>query len=435
MASATLERPVATSKQDTPESANGARQQSGWKRPVGKLNGPRTQLEWHDGLIEQSSKLRAPDLRNHIASSVTDLVGWTPTVMLNKVTAGLPGRVAVKMECLNPFSSVKDRTALALIEDLERQGKLIPGGENQPLEMTSGNTGIGLAWVAAAKGYKLTCTMPSAYSDERKALLLALGTDLHLTDKLDGPAGMLARASELEEENPHLMMTRQFEAAANVRVHYQQTGPEIWSQSQGRVDFLVATAGTGGTITGAGTFLKEQKPGVEVVAVEPLEGAYWTTGCGGPHPVQGVSPGLDVPTLDRSLFDEVLTAPSAEAMQMCHRLAREEGMFVGPSSGLAIHGAIQLASRPENEGKLVVVIAPSFGERYLSSPPWAQFMEEARKLPTKLLTEEEKPKAMAVMQQFIDKTKPLPPLENIDVNAAAAVASNVADTSPLKSGE
>jgi cysteine synthase A len=302
-----------------------------------------------------------------IANTVTDLIGNTPLVKLNRVTTGCVADVVVKLEFYNPAHSVKDRIAAAMIDAGEKAGKI--GPDTVIVEPTSGNTGIGLAMVCAARGYKLVITMPETMSRERRMLLKAYGAELILTPGSEGMGGAIARARELVEANPTThFMPQQFENPANPAIHYGTTAEEIWRDTDGQVDIFVAGVGTGGTITGVGSFLKEHKPGVRVVAVEPDASPVLSGGAKGPHPLQGIGAGFVPAVLDTAVYDEVIRVKNDDAFTTARALAKEEGLLVGISSGAAVWSALQLARKSENAGKLIVVIVPSFGERYLSTP-------------------------------------------------------------------
>ena len=300
-----------------------------------------------------------------IHSSITEAFGRTPLVRLNRVTDGAAATVLAKLEFYNPSSSVKDRLGIAVVDAAERSGQLQPGGTI--VEGTSGNTGIALAMVGAARGYKVVLAMPESMSIERRKLLRAYGAELVLTPPSEGMKGAVARAEQIAAEWPGSVLARQFENEANPAIHRATTGPEIWADTDGAVDVFVAGIGTGGTITGAGSYLKEQKPGLQVVAVEPKESPILNGGAPGPHKIQGIGANFVPDVLDRSVYDEVIDVDIAESVAMARRLGQEEGILGGISSGATAHAAVQLAKRPENAGKTVVVILASYGERYLST--------------------------------------------------------------------
>ncbi len=300
-----------------------------------------------------------------IADDITQLIGGTPLVSLRHVPDGAGARIAAKLEFFNPAGSVKDRIAVSMVDAAEAAGLLRPG--TTVVEPTSGNTGIALAMVCAARGYRCIFTMPETMSEERRMLLRGYGAELVLTPGPDGMAGAIDRATEIAKGDGDFYMPQQFENPANPAIHATTTAEEIWSDTDGEVDILVAGVGTGGTITGVGHVLKERRPGVQVVAVEPAASPVLSGGPKGPHPIQGIGAGFVPAILDTHVYDEIITVENADAFDTARRMAREEGLLVGISSGAATWAAVQVASRPENAGKLVVVVIPSFGERYLST--------------------------------------------------------------------
>ena len=300
-----------------------------------------------------------------IAKDMTELVGETPMVQLNRLGAGLPGRIAVKLENFNPASSVKDRIGLAMIEAAERDGSLTPGATI--VEATSGNTGIALAWIGAVKGYKVILTMPDTMSSERRRLLQAFGADLELTPGPDGMNGAVARAEEIVAETPGTVMASQFTNPANPEVHRRTTAEEIWRDTDGTVDVFVAGVGTGGTITGVGDRLKQLKSGVTAIAVEPEGSAVLSGETPGPHKIQGIGAGFVPTILDRSVIDEIMTVTADDAANTARRLAKEEGILGGISAGANVWAALEVAARVESEGKLIVTVICDTGERYLST--------------------------------------------------------------------
>jgi len=309
---------------------------------------------------------RSSHTQERIASDLTELIGRTPLVRLARFTAGVGAELVAKLESWNPGGSVKDRIALAMIEQAERDGRLPPGGTI--IEPTSGNTGIGLAWVAAVKGYRLILTMPETMSAERRALLRALGAELVLTEGRRGMQGSIEKANALLERIPGSFMPQQFENPANPEIHQTTTAQEVWKDTGGRLDFFVAGVGTGGTVSGAGRELKRLDPGVRVVAVEPSESPVLSGGPSGPHMIQGIGAGFVPQNYDAGVVDEVLQVSSDESFKTARRLARTEGLVVGISAGAAASAALDLARRPGNERKRVVVVLPDTGERYLSTP-------------------------------------------------------------------
>jgi cysteine synthase A len=299
-----------------------------------------------------------------IYDDVTQLIGNTPLVRLNRITDGAPATVVAKLEFYNPASSVKDRIGVSMVDAAEAVGELKPGGTI--VEATSGNTGIALAMVGAARGYRVVLTMPESMNRERRALLRAYGAELVLTPAAEGMKGAVARAEQIGRDEGAVLV-RQFENPANVEIHRRTTAEEIWNDTDGRIDALVAGIGTGGTITGVGQVLRPRKPDLKIFAVEPAASPILNGGQPAPHPLMGIGANFVPSILDRSIYDEVLDAPNEEAVTYARRAAKEEGLLVGISSGAAIWGAVQVARRPEFEGKLIVVVIPSFGERYLST--------------------------------------------------------------------
>ena len=304
----------------------------------------------------------------NIAQKLTDLIGNTPMLALNRYSreAGLPEPIIGKLEYFNPLGSVKDRIAFAMIEAGEAAGKIKP--DTVIIEPTSGNTGIGLAFVAASRGYKLILTMPETMSVERRNLLKALGAELVLTPGAEGMKGAIRKAEELAQANPNSFLPQQFKNPANPEIHRQTTAEEIWRDTEGKVDIFVAGVGTGGTITGVGEVLKARNPSVQVIAVEPADSPVLSGGQPGPHKIQGIGAGFVPDVLNRTVIDEIITVKNDDAMATGRELARTEGLLIGISCGAAVWAATQVARRPENKGKVIVVILPDTGERYLSTP-------------------------------------------------------------------
>ncbi|EFJ07061.1 hypothetical protein SELMODRAFT_186442 [Selaginella moellendorffii] len=324
---------------------------------------------------------RKCDGGERILGSAAELIGWTPLVETKRISAkeGALARIVVKLEGYQPGCSVKDRMALSMIIDAENKGLLIPG-VSTIVEPTSGNTGIALALVAAVRGYKVVAVMPSSYSIERRMILKAFGAQVILTDPALGFAFLFDKARELAKTLPNACMLDQAQNPCNPQAHFDSTGPEIWKDTAGKVDIFMSGCGTGGTLSGAGKYLKSRNPEIQVMAVEPAESPVLSGGVKGPHGIQGIGPGFIPDVTDTSIIDRVVTVTTEEALDWTRRLASEEGLLVGISSGAAFAGAIKIAKSPENAGKMIVVILPSAGERYLSTPLFAEIRDECEKM-------------------------------------------------------